>query len=218
MPIKLVLKELRETIWIAAAALVVYMCFVSSAMGTNLAPWYPTGPGQWVPFVGDEFLSSFAVVAACLAIGLGLRQSAWESVQGTYLLLLHRPAGRQRLIGTKLLVGGGLYLVCSAVPILIYAWWAATPGTHPGPFEWSMTFPAWKVWGTTTILYLGAFLGGIRPARWYGTRLLPLAATGGLAAAIPWMPWWSICGLPLVVVLDALLVLNVFFVARTRDF
>ena len=74
--------------------------------------------------------------------------------------------------------GAGLYLAFSAVPILVYAWWAATPGTHAGPFEWSMTLPAWQLWLSITAIYLAAFLVGMRPARWIGSRLLPLVAVG----------------------------------------
>ena len=55
--------------------------------------------------------------------------------------------------------------------------WAATPGTHASPFEWSMTVPIWIGWFAMTILYLGAFHTVVRPGRWYRSRLLPLAAS-----------------------------------------
>ena len=215
---KLALKELRETAWIAAAALAVYLYFAVSLIGLSIGPWTAVGRGTWIPFVVGELLEPFAVVAICLAAGLGFRQTVGESARGTFLFLLHRPAARERLIGAKLAVGGGLYLVCSAVPIAIYAWWAATPGTHASPFEWSMTFPIWKVWITMLILYLGAFLSGLRPARWYGTRLFPLAATGGVVLALSLLPWWGVVGLAVVLLLVVLLVAQILFVARTRDF
>ena len=34
----------------------------------------------------------------------------------------------------------------AAAPILLYGWWASVPGTHPTPFEWDMTGPAWILW------------------------------------------------------------------------
>jgi hypothetical protein len=157
-------------------------------------------------------------VAVCLALALGFRQTVGESAAGTYLFLLHRPASRLRLIGTKLAVGLGLYLVCAALPILGYALWAATPGTHAGPFEWSMTAEAWKVWLAVTIVYFGAVLSGIRPARWYGTRLLPLLGAGLLAipvAAVPWQPGPALAATLLV---DAMLVTATLFVAHRRDY
>jgi hypothetical protein len=121
-------------------------------------------------------------------------------------------------MGTKLLIGAGLYLVCGALPILAYAWWALTPGKHASPFYWSMTLPAWKIWITMTGVYLGAFLSGIRPARWIGTRLLPLAAAGVLVFLIQFVPIWWILGLACIALLDAVLVANVFFVIETRDY
>ena len=41
--------------------------------------------------------------------------------------------------------------MCTAVPILVYGCWAATPGTHAIPFEWSMTVPIWGGWLAMTI-------------------------------------------------------------------
>ena len=92
-----------------------------------------------VPFVQDNFATLLFFIGAALAIALGFRQSAWEPHQGTALYLLHLPLSRRTIILTKLITGIGLLLVCTLLPILIYAIWAAMPGTHPGPFEWSMT-------------------------------------------------------------------------------
>ena len=230
MPSRLILKELRETIWIAAIAVAVYLYCAVTVTGINMVAWGYIGTRGIIPFVQCGFVASSGFVSACLAIALGLRQTYGESVFGTYPFLLHRPVSRPRLIGSKLLVGLALYLVCSALPILLYACWAATPGTHASPFEWSMTVPCWNAWISITILYLAAFLSGVRPARWRASRLLPLAGLGGLIVLLVLPPWWSLRlpGLPgwsiqvavlgFIVLLDVLLVLNILFVARTRDF
>jgi hypothetical protein len=215
---RLALKEVRENIWIAAAAMAVYLYFVMMLTGIGLGAVVDIGRGGIVPFVQTDLVMIFAMVGMCLASGLGLRQTVGESARGTFQFLLHRPAGRNQILATKLLTGAVLYLGCSALPILLYAWWAATPGSHASPFEWSMTFMAWKVWTAGTVVYLGAFLAGIRPGRWHGTRLLPLITTGALALVLPHLPWWSLTGLPAMVILDVLLVANIFYVARTRDF
>jgi hypothetical protein len=125
---------------------------------------------------------------------------------------------REQLLGVKLAAGGGLYLLCSAIPILLFAWWAATPGTHASPFRWSMTVPVWQIWVSMTILYLGSFLAGIRPARWIGTRLAPVVAAGMLVAVIQLVPWWPVAGLLVVLLVNVTLVTNIFHVARTRDY
>jgi hypothetical protein len=99
---------------------------------------------------------------------------------------------------------------------MLYALWAASPGTHASPFAWSMTLPAWTAWLAISAVYLGAFLSGIRPANWLGTRLAPLAAALGLAvlcSALPVAFAW-----PLLILLDALLIVLILYVARQRDF
>jgi hypothetical protein len=216
----LMLKELRETVGLAALALVCYLALVANLTGAKLFDWVPQMPhGTYeVPFTGSEFLSFFTIVSAVFVLALGFRQSAWESARGTYLFLLHRPLPRHRMILAKLATGIGIFLVCAAVPILLYAWWAAIPGHHASPFFWSMTGPAWQLWFLMPLLYLGAFLSGLRPARWYGTRLLPLVAVVPLLALLNFVPWWWSLGFPVALVLYVLLVANVCYVAQVRDY
>ncbi|MBN1590404.1 MAG: hypothetical protein JW888_12895 [Pirellulales bacterium] len=213
---RLVLKEIRESLWIVAAALAAYVYYFMTATGVGLGgeEWW-----HWLSFLrgGDE--PGFGlVVSLCLAAGLGLRQTVGESARGTFQFLLHRPASRERLIATKLVVGAGLYLCLATVPLWLIAWWATTPGNAPAPFEWSMLAGSWKIWSSMTIMYFGAFLTGLRPGRWYGTRLLPLIACGFVSVGLSFLPHWWITGLPITVVLDVLLVTNILFVARTRDY
>jgi hypothetical protein len=213
----LVYKELRESLWIAAIALAAYLYFVIGEMRLPLLPWMG-GTGSAIPFIGDGFLNSFVMVSAALAIGLGLRQSVAESVRGTWLFLLHRPALRWKLVGLKLATGAAVYLLCAAVPILIYAWWAATPCTHASPFDWSMTLPCWQGWISISAVYFAAFLVGMRPARWFGSRLFPLFGAAVLAAILQALPWWWIFGLGGVLALDAWLIAGVLYTARTRNY
>ena len=158
------------------SALAFYFYFTVKAMRHDCCPG---SPHDYQRLLCRFHLSAADYLSGlCLGLGrsgdcLGLRQTVGESIHGTWMFLLHRPVGWTRLIGVKLLVGVALYLVCGAAAILVYAWWAATPGTHASPFEWSMTVPTWKVWIVMPIVYLGgAFLSGMRPARWVGTRLL----------------------------------------------
>lgn len=215
-------KELRETSLVVLVALVVYAYVVATGMGLTVLPGfylpYLYADKLTIPFLGGGFRESLAMVSAGLAIALGLRQSAGESIRDTFVFLLHRPVRWHRLIAVKLLTGAALYLVCAALPILLYAWWAATPVTHASPFCWSMTLPIWQVWVSLTSVYLGAFLSGIRPGKWIGTRLVPLAATGALTWLIQFLPWWWVWGLGAVVVTNVVLTANILFVARTRDY
>lgn len=224
----LALKEVRECLGIAAIALAAYLYLVANQTSRDLglldlvpdiigARFYRSSPDV-VPFVFGEFPTGFATVTALLAIVLGFRQTMGESLHGTYVLLFHLPAARIRLVYAKLISGLCVYLACGPVPILLYGLWAATPGTHASPFYWSMTVPVWITWFSMTLVYLAAFLCGLRPARWYGSRLAPLVASVlpllvVQGAELSW--WWS--GL-IVLVSDVLFVFCIQQVARDRDY
>jgi hypothetical protein len=213
----IVSKELRETFWIAGLGLAAYLYAVASNAGLQLLPPARTYRVWSLPFVSDSFLENFTVISLALTITLGLRQTLSESVRGTWLFLLHRPVERRTLIGIKLAVGAGLDLLCAAPPILIYAWWAATPGTHGSPFYWSMTLGAWWAWFSLLAFYFAAFLSGLRPGRWFGSRLFPLAGTGALFF-LHLIPQPGPLHVATAAALPVALLLCIFHVARTRDF
>ena len=174
----LVYKEVRETGWIALVALAAYLAFVVNCAGYLPVPFFNTGGPYTVPFLDGNYLMYFSVVSLVFAVALGLAQTVLESRRGTWLFLLHRPLDRRWILAVKLAAGGGLYLGCSALGIVAFGFWAAVPGNHASPFEWWMTADAWKAWAVIALLYPAAFFTGIRPARWLGTRLLPLFAAG----------------------------------------
>jgi hypothetical protein len=216
----LALKELREVFGITAVALGGYLALVVSLMGGKVFDWVPGMPHgtEEVPFTGGGFTTFYTFVSVVFAVALGFRQSAWESSRGTYLFLLHRPVPRGVVFLTKLATGAGVFLLCAGLPVVAYGWWAAVPGHHPSPFAWSMTGPAWRLAFLMPLLYLGAFLSGLRPARWFGTRLLPLVAAVVLLILLAMLPWWWALGFPLAMALYGLLAANVCYVARARDY
>jgi ABC-type transport system involved in multi-copper enzyme maturation permease subunit len=227
MVLAIVKKELREVRAFAVLALGLYLIYVSKLMGQggallkSLLTFVP-GMNQDhvadIPFIQDSFVSMYCFIGVVLAIALGFRQSAWEPSQGTAQYLLHLPLPRRGIYLTKLMTGIGLLLACTLLPILIYAAWAATPGTHPGPFAWSMTGPAFRTWLVMPVVYLGAFASGIRPARWFGSRLLPLVAVAIPCIFACAVPFWWLVGFPVLLIVAAVLVSDILWVASTRDF
>jgi ABC-type transport system involved in multi-copper enzyme maturation permease subunit len=213
-------KELREVLGIAAAALAAYLALVVNLMGARVFSWVPGIPAETteVPFVGTGFLAFFGCVSVVFAAALGFRQSALESSRGTFLFLLHRPVRREAIVLTKLATGVVVFVLCASVPILLYGAWAAVPGHHPSPFEWSMTAAAWQDVFLQPLVYFGAFLSGLRPGRWFGTRLLPLAGCLLLLLGLDALPRWWLLGFPLGLLAYGLLAANVCFVARARDY
>jgi len=213
----LVVKELRESVGLVAVAVLASAYVLADLTGVRLLPWQGAGYDQSFPFVSDALTFYLFLVAGGLAVLLGLKQTAWELGQGTLFFLLHRPLSRRRVFGTKLAVGGALLMLVSGALVLVYALWAATPGTHATPFYWSMTVGAWQVWFCLLLLYFGAFLSGIRPGKWFGSRLAPLVASGllvMLAAATPW--WWL--GAAIVLAGSAVLIPSIFYYVAARDY
>jgi hypothetical protein len=213
----LIVKELRESAPLAAIATL--LAAWSLYVYTGGAMWPGSGRSTLqVPFVHDDFHTGpLLMIAGGLALVLGLKQTVAEDVRGTYNYLLHRPIDRGRVFLLKSLVGIAIVQLIGAAMILIYALWAASPGTHASPFFWSMTLPAWKNWAALPLIYLGAAISGLRPARWYGSRLLPLVASGAIVFVLciqPWM-WITVVGM---VGLAAILLASILFTARTRDF
>ena len=98
---QLAAKELRETAGIAALSLLAFFVLVANETGFSLLSGvsyqYRLGWGSGkIPFVHNDFLILFCWISGIFAILLGLRQSVWESISGTYLFLLHRPLSRAR--------------------------------------------------------------------------------------------------------------------------
>ena len=218
----LVFKELRETALLGLLALAIGFYNLASVLGYHIPHW--SGHRTSIaPFVDDGFVAEVAIVAMLLAVALGLMQSFAESVRGTWLWLLHRPIGRYQVIAVKLAVGATVYLLCATPPLIVYSLWAATPGTHASPFEWSMTIDAWRYCFAMLVMYFAAFLSGMWPGRWFGTRLFPFLGVGVLAYAGSHVfdraiPMWRHGEWVWLALLASVSIYATLFVVRSRDY
>ena len=228
----LAFKEVRECLGVSAIALAAALYLMARDTGWDAGivslllervvqlgglHVYRESPDA-IPFVNAGLPEQLGLVFGLFAIALGFRQTVGESLHGTWPLLLRLPMPRMRMLYAKLCLGLAVYMACAAVPLLLYCFWAATPGTHASPFYWSMTVPTWVSWFSMSCLYLAAFLSGLRPARWLGSRLAPLVAAIPpvmVANAATWSWWWSCLT---VLVSGVLLVIGIQQVARDRDF
>jgi len=222
----LAFKELRESAWIGGLIFIGLLVTVLDQIGgfsywnllfmsaNSALPFH----AHKIPFLHQELYYALAMIVPTGAVVLGFRQVLGESLHGTWLFLLHRPAPRRALILTKVAVGLVLLLVTSSLPVLLLALWAAQPGHHASPFLWGMTAQAFRLCFGATAIYLAACLSGLRPARWTGSRLLPLIP-GLLAMAWVYITvWWPVFGWVAVFVLDAVYIVAILETARSRDY
>ncbi len=219
----LVLKECRLAAGIALLACLAYVVVLARLTGLKGFGMLSdlVSPTTTVPFVHDRFAEPFVVVGMLLAVSLAVWQSAAESRGEAWLFMLHRPVSRRVILLSKLLIGLLVVTGCTALPILAYAAWAFRPGSVAAPFEWGMTEVAWRQWAALTPIYLGTLLTMLRPARWFGTRLLPVVAVFGWlvgreALGTWWWPvWWELLA---VLAIDVSLASSLLLVVREREY
>jgi len=204
----LAIKELRESAGLAVLAALGMGWMILQIMGFNNGGF---------AFLHDDFANMASFVFGGLAIGLGLKQTAWEHGHSTFYFLLHRPIKRWQVVATKLAVGLVLMLSVLALSIVWYGWWASIPGKRAVPFEWSMSLDAWKLNLTLPIVYLGAFLSGMRPGQWFGTRLVPLAATIVWTIFCSMVPFWWLTA-PLVLLGYVVTLTAIMYYTQTSDY
>ena len=213
----LAIKELRESAGLIVLASLCAIGIVGPLIGIAVAPWQNASRENWNPFVNELHLSDQGLFMGIFALALGLKQTAWERHQGTLYFLLHRPISRKTVFVVKLLIGAAAVLMVNLLLIGLYGWWSATPGNHPSPFFWSMTLPSCKLALSMLLVYLSGFLSGVRPARWFGSRLVPVALGGVCALVIntTQLWWWGSLAIGLAAV--ALMLPAIFYHIEVGD-
>ena len=224
----LIQKELRSISQRIALALSADGLLLSDLTGNSywLGGTYPMQSG--FALIQSSWLLWFGFLLAAIASALGMAMSLDDGLRGTWAFALFRPVSRRAYIGAKLLVGGAVTFTLSVLPVAVYSMWAATPGNVAAPFRWSLLQPAIEACGWSVVIFLGAFLSGIRPAKWWWSRLWPLVATVALGLWF-WMTtmepdfpmrivpssagYWGLCVGTAVVLLVSILA-----VVEERDF
>lgn len=197
----LVLKELRQNLpWFAigfiAMLYVIRPFFVTGFSGSLLPLQFSHyyGSSEFSPILSltqSAFLMALAVFASVCGLALGLLQTFPEEGAGTYAFLLARPTGRLKVVGAKLAVGALLYFLATGLPFCWAIYWTSVPGHFACPFRFYMSYPGFMVIGAGFAFYLGAFLTGVRPARWFGSRLVGVAAAWAGAPVLCAFAWLS---------------------------
>ncbi len=128
----LAIKELRESAEIIAVAALAMLWLLARLVGWEFMPFAISSTLEQVPFVETSFVGMLMFIGGALAIGLGLKQTAWENSGDKYYYLLHRPITRQAVFLTKIAIGLVVLLLFTVGPLLIYANWATMPPRFSG--------------------------------------------------------------------------------------
>ena len=147
--------------------------------------------------LSSSFAGEVTLVCATVALGCGLWQVLPETRPGSWAFLRHRPVSATRLFFGKLGAALLIYLLVVGVPLAGVIWWAATPGHFFGPWLWQMALPSVLDVLCGTVYVLAGMLIGLRDARWFGSRLLPVGlavACSVMTVAAPW-PWLALLGI-----------------------
>ncbi|MEO7715448.1 MAG: zinc ribbon domain-containing protein [Capsulimonas sp.] len=153
-----------------------------AALGLSLGVLYNvTQKYQTLRYVTKDFTGYWegihtvmAVGPLVVAVGIAFIQIFSEQRRDQWAFLIHRPASRGVLFWGKALAGLSLVLAATATPLLGAAVWAAIPGHLAAPFDLDLCSVGFRGIAVASLAYFGALLTALRPAHWYGSRLLPV--------------------------------------------
>jgi hypothetical protein len=161
-------KELRENArWAALMMLVLAGLMASDLNGTAQS-------GESI--VGVSFLAVTSIAFAAGGLAIGLLQVLQDARRARWEFIIHRPTARSNIFLAKAAAGMLLYLLGAGVAFGAMVLWAASPGRVAGPFEWHMVLPGMVDLFGGTVWYAAGLCVGMRPARWLGSRLMPIGA------------------------------------------
>lgn len=192
-------KELRENAkWAAMGllALALALCYqIYNSVWT-------TPSSNTLRDVWNRITQTMVLGGPLIATLLGMLQIIPEQRRDLWAFLMHRPAHRSSLFWGKVAAGLLLYAVATLVPFLGVVFWTKRPGVLTGPFVWGLTLGGLGGILAGVPFYFAGLLTGLRPARWYGSRVIPIVAAGVVALLLDSAEFASL-GLPAALTLIA---------------
>jgi len=158
----LIRKEILENLrWLPLALLLTSSCMLAAVASGWLA---------------DSTSLTFNTLfsSSLLAIGFGLLQSIPDERNGARAYLLHRGVSASQVFWSKSIVGFGLVFVSVAIPLSACALWLGLRGVMDAPGQPIQVLPAATVAFTAFLFHPAIQLIIYRPARWLGSRVIPI--------------------------------------------
>ena len=167
-------KEFRETVrWFPLCLLLMIAMIWSTIPGLN---------GIYlVSRLSGNLATSVAIGAIVTSIALAIAQFALDQRDSARGFLLHRRLSGKQIFHAKIVVGAALYVLAVGVPLILAAIYLKWIGPERLPTSWLQTVPAFTLSFYCFSFYFGTSIVLCRPARWIGTRLLPIAASALIA-------------------------------------
>ncbi|MCC6581352.1 MAG: ABC transporter permease [Phycisphaeraceae bacterium] len=168
-------KEAREkALWALLGLLVISGCLCLALTVVSHRNDRSFGSSDIHTFMSESV--QLTMIYGCPAIGLmlGFLATIGDSRRDRWGFLVHRPIRRQAIFAGKAFAGLLLYVLATAIPWLCAAGWAAWPGHLAAPFLPQMLLPGVADITIGMAWFFAGMLIGIRQARWWGSRLLPL--------------------------------------------
>ena len=163
-------KECRENLrWAVLAMLALTLGLIYAWYHLFQQNSFPSPSGVWT---SENLVLTISM--PLIGLTLGLLQILPELRRDQWAFLVHRPASRTTLFFGKVLPGVCLYLLATILPLLGLAAWASQPIHVPAPFDFRFTLAGWAAILAGLPFYFAGLLVALRPARWYGSRALPV--------------------------------------------
>ncbi|MBN8711157.1 MAG: hypothetical protein BGO12_01210 [Verrucomicrobia bacterium 61-8] len=170
-------KEFRENLKWAILAMGIIIAAMAYSLRYNPNEFYSFQREVWQGLQSSQFLMVTVFGFPVVGLALGFLQILTELRRDQWAFLVHRPVTRKQVFWGKAIPGGILYLLATGIPLAGTAWWLATPGNMPAPFDIRQLLPGTVDLLTGLCFYFAALLSGIIQGPWYGRRALPLVAT-----------------------------------------
>jgi hypothetical protein len=211
-------KELRECLpWIILAALVILLwagLLLQSLAYRQANDWAnKTFESRLTINMAHPPLQDTGVILFMTSIGLGLvlgLQQYWlPGFRGIWPFLLHRSISRKTLLIAKIAAGAIAFIIsCGLIWTLLY-FYSSRPGIFETPPAFKFYLEGWLLIFLGFAVYLATALSGLSTARWYTTKIFPLAFAFFVLLAV--MGQWQLFWVIVITVIGMLIILAQMF-------
>lgn len=205
----LIRKELRENLVLAAIALVIatmllfgaHTLYAATVKVVLLGRWASSSSEMLQPLLSQTVLVCTSGYCALFCVVLGWLQIRNEQPRDLWAFFIHKPLSPTALFLGKSLAGLGLYFMVVGVPLTLAVLWLRVVGRPPTLFDWTMILPLAANFLAGIVWYYAGMLVGLRQARWYASRGLPLLAALLVSGALAeFAGFWQALGAILLAV------------------